>query len=182
MKAETLKINKLQTERLILIPFTKQICQNLIHNDFSDLHNLGLKKGKSWPDNDVLETLPKILNNLSLVEAPTGFESWMIIKKETSEIIGDLGFKGFNYENENIDIGYGLIKKERGNGFAEEATKLLIKWAFTVEIVKEITARCLIDNIGSIKLLHKLNFDIIKNDNEMIHWSLQKTKESNTDS
>ena len=106
----------------------------------------------------------------------------MIIKNDTLEIIGDLGFKGFNYEKRNIDIGYGIIKEERGNGYTEEATKALIKWAFTKDIVREITARCLIDNISSIKLLKKLNFDVTKNNNEMIHWSLQKTNEFNTDS
>lgn len=53
---------------------------------------MGFKKGKSWPDKDVTETLPKIINNLALVEAPAGFESWMIIKKDTFEIIGDAGF------------------------------------------------------------------------------------------
>ncbi len=174
MKVQPLQIEKLQTERLTLIPFTTQICKNLINEDYSDLDNIGLKKGKSWPDEDVLETLPKIISNLSLVESPTGFESWMIIKNKTSEIIGDLGFKGFNYEKGNIDIGYGLIKEERGKGYAEEATKTLIKWAFSEEIVKEITARCLIDNIGSIKLLKKLNFDVTKNDGEIIHWSLKK--------
>lgn len=181
MKVKILQIEKIQTERLLLIPFTTKICQNLINNDFNDLYAIGLRKGKSWPDDDVVETLPKIIDNLSLVEAPTGFESWMIIKNETLEIIGDLGFKGFNYETENIDIGYGIIKEERGKGYAEEATKAIIKWAFTEEIVKEITARCLIDNKSSIKLLKKLNFEIIKNDLEMIYWSLQKTNEFNTD-
>jgi ribosomal-protein-alanine N-acetyltransferase len=177
LKVQILQIDQLQTERLLLIPFTTQICKNLINDDFSDLNSIGLKRGKSWPDDDVLETLPKISYNLSLVEAPTGFESWMIIKIDTLEIIGDLGFKGFNYEKENIDIGYGIIKEERGKGYAEEASKALIKWAFTVDVVKEITARCLIDNTSSIKLLKKLNFDITKNDNKMIHWSLQKNNQ-----
>lgn len=176
MKVQPLEIEKLLTERLTLIPFTTQICKNLINEDYSDLIQLGLKKGKSWPDTDVLETLPKIINNLSLVESPTGFESWMIIKNETLEIIGDLGFKGYNYDKKNIDIGYGIITEERGKGYAEEATKALIKWALTKDIVKEITARCLIDNTSSIKLLKKLDFDVIKNDNEMIYWSLQRSK------
>lgn len=182
MKVQTLQIEKLQTKRLTLIPFTRQICENLINEDYSDLFQLGLKKGKSWPDKDVIETLPKIISNLSKVPSPTGFESWMIIKNETSEIIGDLGFKGFNYNEENIDIGYGLIKEERGKGYAEEATKTLIKWAFSEEIVKEITARCLIDNSSSINLLKKLDFVVTKNDNEMIHWSLLRKENLNTDS
>lgn len=173
MKIQTLQIDKLTTERLILIPYTIQICENIINKNFSNLFDMGLKRGKSWPDNDVIETLPKIINNLSQVESPTGFESWMIIKKETLEIIGDLGFKGYNHKEENIDIGYGIIEEERRNGYAEEATKELIKWAFSTGLIKEITAKCLIENTGSINLIKKLNFIEVKRDHEMIYWTLQ---------
>lgn len=173
MKTQPLQIDRLITERLILIPFTIQICKNLIQDDFSDLYKMGLKKGISWPDDDVIETLPKIINNLSRVESPTGFESWMIIKNDTKEIIGDLGFKGFNYEEGNADIGYGIIKEERRKGFAKEAATELIKWAFSKEFVKEITATCLIDNAGSIKLLKSLYFIETKKDNTMAFWSLK---------
>jgi [ribosomal protein S5]-alanine N-acetyltransferase len=173
LKAQALKINKLVTERLTLIPYTTEICKNILNSNFEDLFKLGLQKGKSWPDEDVIETLPKIIINLSKVASPTGFESWMIVKKDSSEIIGDIGFKGFNYKQENADIGYGIIKEERRKGFAEEAATALIKWAFSKKIVKEITANCLIDNVGSINLLRKLNFVETKEDEEMVYWSLQ---------
>jgi [ribosomal protein S5]-alanine N-acetyltransferase len=174
LKIQPLQIDRLITERLILIPFTTQICKNIINDDFSNLFKIGLKKGKSWPDNDVIETLPKIINNLSKVKSPTGFESWMIVKNDSLEIIGDLGFKGFNYEEGSADIGYGIIKEERRKGYAEEAVLALIKWAFSKEFVKEITARCLIDNVSSINLLEKLKFIEEEKDNEMVYWSLQK--------
>jgi [ribosomal protein S5]-alanine N-acetyltransferase len=173
MKAHTLQIDKLTTERLVLIPFTIQVCENLIQGDFSDLLKMGLKKGGSWPDDDVMETLPKIIANLSQVESPTGFESWMIIKRDTLEIIGDLGFKGFNHEAGNIDIGYGIIKEERRKGYAEEAVAKLMNWAFSNEIVKEITARCLVDNLSSINLLKKFNFTETTEVNGMIYWVLR---------
>jgi [ribosomal protein S5]-alanine N-acetyltransferase len=174
LKIQTLKIDRLITERLILVPFTMQICKEIINDDFSSLFKMGFKKGRSWPDDDVIETLPKIINNLSKVKSPTGFESWMIIKNDSLEIIGDLGFKGFNYDEENADIGYGIIKEERRKGYAEEAVLELIKWAFLKEIVKEITARCLIDNTSSNNLLQKLNFIETKKDDKMVYWSLQK--------
>ncbi len=173
MKVETLQIDRLITERLVLIPYTITICQNLLNNDFSDVFKMGLKKGKSWPDRDVIETLPRIINNLSRVDSPTGFESWMIIKNDTMEIIGDLGFKGFNSEKENVDLGYGIIKEERKKGYAEEAATALIKWAFSKEIVKEITAACLFNNVSSTNLLKKLNFTEIKKENDMVYWALQ---------
>lgn len=175
MKVQALNIDRLTTERLILIPYTLEICKNLVNNDFSDLFKMGLKKGISWPDKDVIETLPKIINNLSKVNSPTGFESWMIIKKDTLEIIGDLGFKGFNYENQSIDIGYGIIQEERRKGFAEEAVRKMIKWAFSNEMVKEITAGCLPDNHTSMNLLKKFCFMETNKDSEMVYWSLPKT-------
>ena len=172
MKVKKLEIERLETERLILKPFTIQVCRNLLNNDFSDLEIWNFKKGKSWPDIDVLETLPKIINNLTKVDSPTGYESWMIIKKDTLEIIGDLGFKGFNNEEENIDLGYGIIKEERRKGYAEEAVSEIIKWAFSNEIIKEITANCLTENINSINLLNKFNFTQIRLESEMIYWNL----------
>lgn len=175
MKLQPLEIESLKTERLTLVPFTKKICEDILNSDFNDLIKLGFKKGKSWPDNDVIETLPKIINNLSQVGEPTGFESWMIIKSDTLEIIGDAGFKGFNEKEQNADIGYGIIKEERRNGYAEEAVKELINWAFSQEIVKEITAKCAFDNLSSINLLNKLNFIKEKQEDGMILWSLQKT-------
>ena len=158
MNVKKLEIDKLLTERLILIPFTIDICRNILNKDYKDLEVLNLKKGSSWPDADVLDTLPRIINTLNKVECPTGYESWMIIKKDTLEVIGDLGFKGFNNEEENIDLGYGIIKEERRKGYAAEAVNEIIKWAFSNEIIKEITANCLAENISSINLLNKFNF------------------------
>lgn len=176
LKTQTLQIEKLLTERLILIPYTTQICQNLLKNNFIDLEKMGVKRGKSWPDEDVMETLPKIINNLAKVNSPTGFESWMIIKNDTLEIIGDAGFKGFNEKENNADIGYGIIREERRKGYAEEAVEELIKWGFLQGFVKEITASCLLDNLGSINLLKKLDFTEITRSEAMIYWALQDKK------
>lgn len=171
-KIKPLKIEKLITERLILIPFTIPICENLMKEDFSDLIPLGLKRGKSWPDDDLIEILPKIIDKLIPIGVPSGFESWMIIKNDTMEVIGDIGFKGFNFDENNIDLGYGIITEERRKGYTEEAAKALMKWAFSNEFIKEITARCLVDNLGSVNLLKKLNFQEIKRNEGMIYWSM----------
>ena len=158
------------TNRLILIPFTIKICNDILNNNFETIERLGLKRGKNWPDSDTLETLPKIISNLSKVFLPTGFESWMIIKKETNEIIGDIGFKGLNKINNNCDLGYGIIESERRKGYAEEAAKSLINWVLNNDSSITITASTLIDNENSIKLLQKLNFIEIIRDEILIYW------------
>ena len=158
------------TNRLILIPFTIKICNDILNNNFETIERLGLKRGKNWPDSDTSETLPKIISNLSKVFLPTGFESWMIIKKETNEIIGDIGFKGLNKLNNNCDLGYGIIESERRKGYAEEAAKSLINWVLNNDSSITITASTLIDNENSIKLLQKLNFIEIIRDEILIYW------------
>ena len=176
MKLEALKIEKLETERLLLIPYTIEICENILVGNFDLLYNKGYIKGKSWPDEDALDTIPRILKNLSTNNYATGFESWFIIKKSTNEIIGDLGFKGYQDENQSIDLGYGIIAEERGNGYAEEASKQLINLAMTFDFIKEITANCLINNFQSTKLLQKLNFVQKKVANDMVYWSLKNNR------
>ena len=48
----------------------------------------------------------------------------------------------------------------------------IIKWAFSNEIIKEITANCLTENSSSINLLNKFNFTQIRIENDMIYWNL----------
>ncbi len=165
---------KLNSERLTLIPYTTTICIEILDNDFTTITSMGLKPGKLWPDNEIIETIPRIIKNINKVGMPTGFESWMIIKTTTNEIIGDIGFKGFNRITSSADIGYGIVASERRNGYAFEACKTLINWAFENESLNTITASCLIDNIKSANLLKKLNFENIAIDDEFLYWSLAK--------
>lgn len=172
MKIKEITINELETERLILVPFTIDICEDMLYNDYRILDEKGFTRGKEWPDKDMMDTIPKIIQKLLIHNYVTGFESWMIIKKDTKEIIGDVGFKGFNAEEESVDIGYGIIKEERRKGFAEEACRELIKWAFDQEIVKEITAKSYTDNFKSVNLLKKLGFEKVFEYKEFTYWSL----------
>jgi ribosomal-protein-alanine N-acetyltransferase len=161
------------TDRLLLIPFTKEIANIILSGDLTKLIEIGFHLGEGYPDEETLDTIPKILHNLNLVPEPTGFESWMIVLKDEMTIIGDIGFKGKPNHLGAVDIGYGIIDSERKKGYASEASHGLIKWAFANSEVTLITAKCLLENIASSKILTKLNFYEVGRDNEMIHWELQ---------
>lgn len=172
MRLPFLTIDRIVTERLVLIPFTLEMCEEISQSNFNSLQQMGLTLSKSWPDQDFKETLPRIIKNLNKVSSPTGFESWMIIKKDTKEIIGDVGFKGFSSFNDFCDIGYGLALEHRKKGYATEAVKAMIEWAFSIDGITEVTASCLIDNLDSKKLLEGLNFKKINQDKDYIYWSI----------
>ncbi|MCM3080563.1 MULTISPECIES: GNAT family N-acetyltransferase [Brevibacillus] len=162
------------TQRLILIPFTIKIAKSIIQGKYEELTDMGLGLGEGWPDEDTMETLPKIIKALELVEEPTGFESWMVIKKDEMSIIGDAGFKGRPNTEGEVDIGYGIIEAERKKGYGFETATGLVVWAFSQPEVNKITAKCLINNIDSARLLKKMKFKEISRDDEMLYWSIQK--------
>lgn len=169
-----MELQPITTERLILRPFTLEICKELLANEFKTIERLGLQCGKNWPDQDMLETLPKIAKNLSYFKYPSGYESWMIIKAETHEIIGDIGFKGYKFIDDSCDLGYGIIESERLKGYAVEAAIGLIQWVFGNESLKRITAACAHENEGSARLLSKLEFKEFDRCEEFIYWILER--------
>ncbi|RDV15624.1 N-acetyltransferase [Pontibacter diazotrophicus] len=162
------------TDRLILIPFTLATTRFLLAGDTSILNEIGLQITANWPDQEAIETLPKILRNLELVQEPTGFESWMIVLKSKKTVIGDAGFKGRPNAEGEVDIGYAIIEQEHKKGYGMEAAKALTDWAFQQPEVRAVTAKCLISNTASARILEKLGLQKTNRDDEMIHWSVIK--------
>ena len=167
-----MQLKRITTGRLYLIPFTIGICEATLNHNYTVLTDMGITLGTGWPDEDTLDTLPRIINNLRLVTEPTGFESWMIIEKETNAIIGDAGFKGRPDWRGDIDLGYGIISSARRRGYATEAAQGLIGWAFKQTGLKRITARCEASNAGSIKVIQALGFNNTGIREGLLHWEL----------
>jgi ribosomal-protein-alanine N-acetyltransferase len=103
---------QISSDRLILIPFTINIATSVLNRELEVLEKLGIKIDKNWPDSETIEVLPKIIKNLEIVKEPTGFESWMIIKKDNMTVIGDAGFKGKPNASGEVDIGYAVIETD----------------------------------------------------------------------
>ncbi len=169
-----MSIERIFSNRLMLVPFTLDIASSILDGNISVLESLGLGVDKSWPDSESLETLPKIINNLKLVKEPTGFESWMIVRRDNMLVIGDAGFKGRPNEKGEVDIGYSIIEEEQNRGYGFETAKRLADWAFLHQEVKHITASCLINNKASAKILDKMGMREVSRDEDMIYWRLSK--------
>ena len=80
-----------------------------------------------------------------------------VIENEDGTHIGDLCFKGFE-AGKNPEIGYGINDEFRGRGYATEATKLALEWAFSQPDVKAVEAETDPDNIASQRVLAKCGF------------------------
>jgi RimJ/RimL family protein N-acetyltransferase len=86
-----------------------------------------------------------------------GFSNYTVIKKEGLEKIGSCGLydrKGL----EGIDIGYAFLPQYEGKGYAFEAANKIKEVAFSVFKIPTLLAITSQKNLGSQKLLQKLDF------------------------
>jgi RimJ/RimL family protein N-acetyltransferase len=167
-------LNNIHTERLTLIPVTYEITSTLIKGSSEEIEKLGIAAHSNWPTEDTKDILPSVNDALEETKVPSGFEFWMIVNKETSEIIGDIGFHGKPDEKGVVEIGYGLVEDERGKGYGFEAAKAIMDWTMAQEEVKVIKADCLINNTPSVRILEKLGMSETGRDEEFIFWEIKK--------
>lgn len=78
----------------------------------------------------------------------------------TNEFIGVISLHNIKYEYQNGEIGYWTRKKFWRNGYAKEAAKLLIKYAFQELKLIRIYATLQKENTGSLALLISLGFEV----------------------
>lgn len=163
-------IQQLVTERLIIIPMTHSMITSVLNSDNDMYDNLGIISNGKWPLPDTMDILNFIKDNMNKNDVVSGFDVWMVVKKDGRTVIGDAGFRGEPNEAGEIEIGFGLIPEEQKKGYGYELAGALIDWAAQQAGVKVIKADCLLDNTGSIKLLQKCGMSEVSRDSELIYW------------
>jgi len=95
---------------------------------------------------------------------------WGIALKNQREIIGTLGFNKI-IKNHKGRIGYDLQSKHWGKGIMSEVLEAIVQYGFNKLELNRIEAEVMQGNIGSEKLLTKLQFQkegILK---DWMHWN-----------
>jgi RimJ/RimL family protein N-acetyltransferase len=81
-----------------------------------------------------------------------------IILKETKEFLGIVSLYDVSKPENKGKLGYWISKNYRRKGYAEEAVRKMIRFAFKDLKLNKISSKCMADNLASINLLKKLEF------------------------
>lgn len=152
----------LETKRLILRELELSDAQGMFELDSDpDVHKyLG-----ELVVNSIEESIGRIENirNQYLIN---GVGRWAVIEKESKSFLGWAGLKleepRFFHPEKYYDIGYRLIKKFWGNGFATESAQASINYGFEKLNLTEIYADADTNNIASKKVLEKIGLKCVK--------------------
>ena len=166
---------RLQTPRLELRPLPAAAARALPADRETSARLLGAGLPAEWPQVDLLDVLP--LQGVATAETlPYGV--WVLIERSSRTVIGDAGFMGPPGTHETLEIGYSVIPDRRGRGYATEAVRALVGWAFDQPGVNAVAAGCAADNTPSIRLLERVGFERIGREGDQLRWRLQTTVET----
>jgi len=90
---------------------------------------------------------------------------WAVCGKRQGEFLGWCGLK-YHPKEDYVDIGYRFFEKHWNKGFATEATKGVLSYAFNVLRIQDIYAYADKRNLGSSKVAKKSGLSLLK---EMVH-------------
>jgi RimJ/RimL family protein N-acetyltransferase len=143
-----------QTPRLILRRFTEADAP-LILSLNSDPE---IVKYLHEPTLETVEEAETVLKNIILPQYKNNLGRWAIHLKDGMEFIGWCGLK-HRPQLDEIDLGYRLIQKAWGKGFATEAAKHSLDYGFMHLLLTKITGRAHIENAASYKVLEKIGME-----------------------
>jgi RimJ/RimL family protein N-acetyltransferase len=136
------------TERLELHPFTVELATAIAGAD---------PGGRDWIDGFPREDDQDAARMFLKLPADT-YPSYAIVVRLSGQTVGSIGFFGPPDDEGTVMIGYGLAEAARGFGYATEAVRGLIGYAFSRPEVTRILADTDADNVASHRVLEKAGF------------------------
>jgi [ribosomal protein S5]-alanine N-acetyltransferase len=153
---------RLLTPRLELVAGTMQLAQAEISNLPSFAQLLDAPTPASWPppSNDE-HSQQYFLASLQKAEASdAGWNLWFCVRREPRELIGNAGFKG-SPKDGLVEIGYSMLEIHQRQGYATEAVRALLSWAFQSPEVQRVVADTLPGLTPSIRVMEKSGFAFV---------------------
>jgi RimJ/RimL family protein N-acetyltransferase len=164
----------IQTERLDLFPCPPQVARAAYGGKRQMESLLGAQIAPDWLNKEARGLMTYYAQWLEHDPTMLGWGLWLLKLRSERIIIGSSGFKGKPDQFGQIEIGYGIGSSYWRQGYTFEAASALVDWAFQQPSVRRVVAECLVNNIGSIRILEKLGMARTGIEVDYIKWKLDK--------
>ena len=145
----------LHTERLQLRPFT-DADQDALFAMHSSAHVLRYWDSAPWGDRARAERF--IAASRQMAEDGSGARLAIDRSSDGALFIGWCSLTRWNPEFRSASMGYCLTDAAWGNGYATEAARALLQWAFDALDLNRVQAETDTRNVASARVLEKLGF------------------------
>lgn len=147
----------LSTERLTLRSIADEDLE-LIHELRSD-PVVNVLVGRD--QNPTLESTKNFISKIEQLVQNNESMYWIITLKGETDLIGSVCLWNFDLQNDIVEVGYEMRAAFQGKGIMTEALNAVVEYAFRNLQAKMVTALPSADNIKSVALLKKMNFQLV---------------------
>jgi RimJ/RimL family protein N-acetyltransferase len=146
----------LETERLVLRPWAAEDDGALfgICRDAEVMRFIG--DGGPWAG---VERARLWLARQLASRAAHGFGKWAVVEKAGGRLVGSCGFDPASESMPEVEFGYLYARDCWGRGYATEAGRACMRYAFDVLKLTKVVARVTPENTASRRVLEKLGFE-----------------------
>jgi ribosomal-protein-alanine N-acetyltransferase len=132
---------------------------------------IGATLSDPWPQLDLLDVLPV---QAAAEPADEPFGIWLMIERDSNTVVGDIGFMG-PPDGGVVEIGFSVIPDRRRRGYATEAARSLVDWAFSEPRIREVSARTEPENEASARVLAATRFARVGDSRGVVRWRRTRT-------
>lgn len=145
---------RVRTERLDLVPLALGEIDALIAGDGTRLRELTgvLFPRPAAPPPYMADALPAVRERLRAHPAEAPWWNWLIAEPETERAVGSVAFGGPPDQAGSVLIGYAMYEQFEGHGYATEAVKAMIGWAFQQPGVRQVRTLAPVWNTPALRV------------------------------
>ena len=142
----------IETERLILRPFTMADADAMFRNWASDDE---VTKYITWPTHESVEITKMVLSDWTSHYAESDFYNWAIVPKEIGEPIGNISVVRINPKTDCATMGYCMSRAHWHRGIMPEALNAVVDFLFGEVGFNRIEAEHAAENGASGRVMEK---------------------------
>jgi ribosomal-protein-alanine N-acetyltransferase len=144
-------LSTLETERLTL----RKVAPDDAQDVFEYAAHPEVARHTSWEPHQGIEDSRRFVAWLMESYDAGKVTTWGIVHKADGKLIGMCGFAEWIPYHARAEVGYAMSRKYWGQGLMTEAVRAVIAFGFGTMRLNRIEARCLLDNIGSARVMEK---------------------------
>ena len=169
----------IESRRMTLVAATSDLMAADLAGRETFSEAIGADVPENWPPELYESTAMRAALAQLQDPAEQGWSVWYLLsrKPKTPKVIGICGFKGMPDEAGSVEVGYSVLSQFRVQGYATEAVARLIVWAFSHQIVNQVTAETLPHLKQSIRVMEKNGLALAGPGSEygVVRYALQKS-------
>lgn len=151
---------KIETERLLLRPFKMKDAAEMLKNWIADPH-IQHEYGEPvyTSEKEIRALLGKWIGSYQQAD----FYRWAIIEKQSNQNIGQIAFCRVYSDCSTAEVEYCIGRDYWGRGYAPEALRAIIRFAFSTGDFERIEAYHRVENEKSGRVLQKSTMHLTEN-------------------